>query len=52
MNIFVLVLMAGAAGYAACVFTWPQFRQWLIGVENEIDRLRARARALETKLRG
>jgi hypothetical protein len=52
MSTFTLVLLAGAAGYAAAVFTWPQLRQWLVGIENEIDDLRAKARALEAKLRG
>jgi hypothetical protein len=43
---------AVAAGYVASIYTWPQLRIWLVGIENEIDDLRARARALETALRG
>jgi hypothetical protein len=52
MSTFVLTLTAMAGGYAASIVTWPRLRQALVGVENEIDDLRARARALETRLRG
>lgn len=41
-----------AAGFVLSVFAWPQLRQILNGVESEIDDLRAKARALEAKLRG
>jgi len=51
MRIAVLTL-AAAGGYAASVFTWPRLRALLVGVENEIADLRAKALALETKLRG
>jgi hypothetical protein len=51
MSILVLIL-AGIAGYIASIFTWPRLRQAAVGVENEIDDLRAKARALETSLRG
>ncbi|MEA3028423.1 MAG: hypothetical protein QOF91_3708 [Alphaproteobacteria bacterium] len=49
---FILILAAAAAGYVASIFTWPHLRQALVGLENEIDDLRAKARALETRLRG
>jgi hypothetical protein len=52
MHTFIATLAALAAGYVASIYTWPRLRPWLIGVENEIDDLRAKARALESKLRG
>ena len=52
MSILFLILATAAAGYVASIFTWPRLRQGLVGVENEIDDLRAKARALETALRG
>jgi hypothetical protein len=52
MSTFVLILTVAAGSYVASIFTWPRFRQALVGIENEIDDLRARARALETRLRG
>jgi hypothetical protein len=52
MNIFIPILIAAAGGYAASIFTWPRLRQGLVGIENEIDDLRSKARALESKLRG
>ena len=48
----VLPILAVIAGYVAAIFTWPRLRQAAIGIENEIDDLRARARALEARLRG
>jgi hypothetical protein len=52
MHAFLLTLLAAAAGYVVSVVTWPSFRAALVGIENEIDDLRAKARALESKLRG
>ena len=52
MSALIPILTAAAAGYVAAVFTWPRLRQALVGIENEIDDLRAKARALETRLRG
>jgi hypothetical protein len=52
MSNFILIAVAGMAGYLASVFTWPRLRQAIIGIENEIDDLRAKARALESLLRG
>jgi hypothetical protein len=52
MNTFLLTTAAVAAGYALSVATWPSLRTALVGIENEIDDLRAKARALETRLRG
>jgi hypothetical protein len=52
MSTFVLILTAAAAGYVASIFSWPRLRRILIGIENEIDDLRAKARLLEARLRG
>jgi hypothetical protein len=51
MITLLLALFAGVAGYALSIFTWPRLRQAMIGIENEIDDLRAKARALEAGLR-
>jgi len=47
----VLLVAAAVAGYVASIFSWPRLRQAAIGIENEIDDLRAKARALEARLR-
>jgi hypothetical protein len=47
-----LLMLAAAAGYVLSIFTWPRLRQAVIGIENEIADLRARARALEASVRG
>jgi hypothetical protein len=52
MLTFFALLAAVAAGYIASIGTWERLRTWLVGVESEIDALRAKARALEQKLRG
>lgn len=52
MSALIWILLAGAAGYAAAVVTWPRVRPWLIGLDNEIAHLRAKARELENRLRG
>jgi hypothetical protein len=52
MNVVITAVLAGTAGYFAAIFTWPRLRQAAVGIENEIDRLRAKARELETRLRG
>lgn len=52
MGILLLMLLAALAGYVGSIMSWPRLRQALIGVENEIDDLRTRARALEARLRG
>lgn len=51
MSIAILTL-AAVGGYIASIFTWPKLRQTAVGVENEIDGLRAKARDLEATLRG
>jgi len=48
----ILLIAAVIAGYVVSIFTWPRLRRALIGIENEIDDLRARARALEARLGG
>jgi hypothetical protein len=52
MNSLLLTLAAAAVGYVVSVVTWPSLRTALVGIENEIDDLRAKARALESKQRG
>jgi hypothetical protein len=52
MTTLTIALFAGGAGYAVSVFTWPRLRQMLVGIDNEIDALRTKARALEARLRG
>ena len=52
MGDFVLILVTALCGYVAAVFTWPRLRQALVGIDNEIEDLRAKARALEARLRG
>lgn len=52
MTTLLLALAAGTAGYAVSIFTWPRLRQAAVGIENEIDDLRSKARALEATLRG
>lgn len=47
-----LLMLAAAAGDVLSIFTWPRLRQAAVGIENEIDDLRAKARALEASLRG
>jgi len=46
------LMLAAVAGYVLSIFTWPRLRQAAIGIESEIDALRAKARALEASLRG
>jgi hypothetical protein len=47
------ILFAGAlgAGYALAVYTWPALRAFLVGIDQELVWLRARAAELEAKLR-
>jgi hypothetical protein len=52
MTTLLLCLAAGIAGYVTSIMTWARLRQFVIGIENEIDDLRRKARALEAKLRG
>jgi hypothetical protein len=48
-----LILSAGfAGGYVASIFSWPAIRSHVIGLAAEIEQLRARARALEDKIKG
>jgi hypothetical protein len=49
---FSLVLAGFAGGYAASVFSWPWLRAHVTGAVAEIERLRARAQAIENKIRG
>jgi hypothetical protein len=48
-----LIVFAGAiaAGYVIAVYTWPALRTWLVGLDQELAWLKARAADVETKLR-
>jgi len=47
------LLVAGlAGGYAAAIVSWPWLRTQATGAAAEVVALRARARALEDKIRG
>jgi hypothetical protein len=47
------ILAAGfAGGYAASIWSWPAIRANAIGAGAEVDRLRARAKALEDSIKG
>jgi hypothetical protein len=49
----IFILAAGfAGGYAASVVSWPWVRARAIGAGAEINRLRARAKALEDSIKG
>ncbi len=52
MTTIILLLLTAGAGYAAAIYTWPWLRQAFVGIENEIDELRRKARELERRLRG
>jgi hypothetical protein len=49
MEPIVLLLAIFAAGYAAAIYTWPQFRAWINGAEAEAAKLKAQAEALLTR---
>jgi hypothetical protein len=40
-----------AAGYAASIYSWPTIKVWVNGVSAEAISLRAKASALEAKIR-
>ena len=40
-----------AAGYAASIYTWPAVRTFVVGMDQELAWLKARADELEAKLR-
>ena len=44
-------IVGAILGYAASVFTWPLFRQFLLGSEAEVIMLRDKAKQIETNLR-
>jgi hypothetical protein len=47
-----LAIAEFAAGFAAAVLLWPWLRTRFQGAVAEIDRLRARAQALEDAIKG
>jgi hypothetical protein len=47
-----MIFCAGAAaGLVLAVYGWPALRTFMVGAETELAELKARAAALETKLR-
>jgi hypothetical protein len=40
-----------AAGYVASIYSWPIIKMWVNGVSAEVVSLRAKATALEAKIR-
>ena len=47
-----MIFCAGAAaGFVLAVHGWPALRTFMVGAEAELAELKARAAALETKLR-
>jgi len=53
MTMFDLSILIGAfaSGYAISIYSWPAIRAHAIGLAAEIEQLRARARALEDKIK-
>jgi hypothetical protein len=47
------ILLAGAlgAGYVLAIYTWPMVRAFLVGIDQELVWLRARAAELEAEQR-
>jgi hypothetical protein len=52
MSEFFIFVAGFAAGYAASIYSWPAIRARAIGLAAEIKQLRARAVALEDKIKG
>jgi hypothetical protein len=48
-----LLILGGftLAGYVLAVYTWPQVRTFLVGAEQELVWLKARAAEIENKIR-
>jgi hypothetical protein len=48
-----VILFGGAAagGYVLSIYTWPALRTFLVGMDQELAWLKARADELETRLR-
>lgn len=44
--------LAFAAGYVASIYSWPTIKLWANGAVTEAASLRAKAAALEAKIRG
>lgn len=51
MQVWMLMIVVFAAGYAASIYTWPWIKEHANGAMTEARNLRARATALEEKLR-
>ena len=51
-HLIVLLIIFFAGGYAASIYSWPWFKEHANGALTEARRLRARAEAIEAKIRG
>jgi hypothetical protein len=40
-----------AGGYVLSIYTWPELRTFLVGMDRELVRLKERAAAIEARLR-
>jgi hypothetical protein len=47
----IFVAAAAVAGYVLATYTWPTLRTIIVGAEQELAQLKARAVELEAKLR-
>ena len=50
MNLMI-VIGAAAAGYVLAIYTWPAVRTFVVGAEQELALVKARAIELEAKVR-
>lgn len=50
MNLLVVIGSAGA-GYLLAIYTWPAVRAFVVGAEQELAWVKARAIELEAKVR-
>jgi hypothetical protein len=51
MQVWHLMILAFAAGYAAAIYSWPWIKEQANGAKAEAMALRAKAVALEEKIR-
>lgn len=48
---YVGLIAVGVGCYVASIFTWPALRQFWIGAEAEVQRLRDRARKVQAAMK-
>lgn len=51
MKAIIEIALIFAAGFVAAIFTWPKVKQIWFGAKEEAERLRQKARDLETAVR-